>query len=952
MTGTQSSVQSEYDLFVSYSQADRGWVEGYLLDALHAANLKVLSEVNFSLGAPRILEFERAIKSCKRTLLVLSPAYMAEGALQLVDVMTQHYGLESGTWPVIPLLLRPVELPPRLAFIVSLDATDPENWTDVIDRLCSTLLAGPPAPAVRPRCPYPGMRAFREEETTHFYGREAEVDDLVNRLRRHPFVVVTGSSGSGKSSLVSAGLVPALRASSFFGTGKWLVRTLRPGVQPMTELTVTLGTDDPRKFVLADLLRQEQGVARLLLVVDQFEEVFTQGNVQKEEFFDFIRWFVSLRDCYVVITVRIDFLQDFANSSIWPLIQTPDLVIAPLGEQGLRAAIAKPAEDVGVFIESALVERLTASSVGQPGLLPFVQEVMVRLWDKLERRYLPLRAYEALVLPLAGYSGSERSGIVAAMAQFADEIINQLPLEQQRIAQRTLLRLVQFGEGRADTRRQQPVSALAAVGDDMMLFDRTLGYLTENRLLVFSGSERSEARVDLAHEAMLTGWPLLKQWIEEYKAAEIARRRLEAKAAEWVRLGQGEGGLLDWIELQEVEAWLQESDSITGDCSANLTALIEQSRERRCQQVRRRNIKRAVVYTVLGLVAIVFISFGVNTLRNWSLNRHWQAVTGPSSTGRASVLAGNQNELVIGSYDSGVGWIAADDGWIGWLRAGLPVGNPAFGLDNPQANVQKIDAVALDEKRPEDRYVFINDRGIFKFDEVGVGWSEISHDLPRRSDACSISDVCQPLAAFNNVVVYIADEPGAWLSEDGGRTWRSLRPDIAAASGTLYAAAFDSQGRLLLGDEKGLIRGIGNPSYTWERIFGGGKVVQVTPNPHGGMLLVVEIDDAVRTLCIDGNDMVMGQTQPLPVAVRMLAWSPFYPIKVTAAAADLRSGDHYFFATNHGAVYATDCVRSPVRIGQRPWFLEGVGRLATTVVTNQEVLYWATLKRLLQYAPP
>ncbi len=568
----------EYDLFISYSPADREWVEGYLLDALSTANVRVLSELNFALGAPRIVEFERAIKSSKRTLLVLSPAYMAEAALQFVDVIVQNYGLESGTWPVIPLLLKPVELPPRLAILVSLDATDPQNWADAIDRLCNTLQAGPPAPAAKPLCPYPGMRAFREQETSHFYGREAEVEELVQRLRRHPFVAVIGPSGSGKSSLVNAGLVPALRRSSLFGAGEWLVQTMRPGAQPMAELATALDSAEVQQFTPAALLATEQGATRLLLVVDQFEEVFTQGSAQKEEFFAAIQRFVSLQDCYAVISVRADFFADLLNSTLWTSIQAHRLEIAPLGEQGLRVAIVKPAEDMGVFVESALVERLVASSAGQPGLLPFVQEVMVRLWEKLERRYLPLRAYEALVLPLAGYSGSERTGIQAAMALLADETIHSLSQEQQRIAQRIFLRLVQFGEGRNDTRRQQPVSALAAVGDDAALFDSTLNYLAKNRLLVLSGEEGSESRVDLAHEAMLTGWPLLGRWIKEHKSAELTRRRLEEHVAEWVRLGRVEGGLLDKAELGEAEEFISTINGKEMGTSSDLLDLIENSK--------------------------------------------------------------------------------------------------------------------------------------------------------------------------------------------------------------------------------------------------------------------------------------------------------------------------------------------------------------------------------------
>ncbi len=223
-----TDVKPLYDLFVSYSQADRGWVEGYLLDALQDANVSVISELNFTLGAPRISEFERAVQQSKRTLLVLSPAYLAEAGLSFVDLLAQQYGLDTGTWPVIPLVLSPVELPPRLALLVALDATAMERWPEVITRLCDSLRRGPPAPAAKPPCPYPGMRAFRQDEADHFYGREAEVDDLIQRLRLFPFVAVIGASGSGKSSLVLAGLVPALRRTELFGAGSWLVRTLRP----------------------------------------------------------------------------------------------------------------------------------------------------------------------------------------------------------------------------------------------------------------------------------------------------------------------------------------------------------------------------------------------------------------------------------------------------------------------------------------------------------------------------------------------------------------------------------------------------------------------------------------------------------------------------------------------------------------------------------------------------
>ena len=217
-----------YDVFISHADADRAWVEGYLLDALEAASVRVHSEEAFRLGVPRILEFERAIRQSQRTLLILSPAHLAEGFSQFTDLLAQSYGLETATWPVIPLILHPVQLPPRLAMLTALDATDPSRHEEILARLCAELARPLPTPAPPPPCPYPGMVPFSEADSDRFFGRDREVQELLERLRLHPFITVIGPSGSGKSSLVFAGLIPALRQSSLFGPGEWLMRTSAP----------------------------------------------------------------------------------------------------------------------------------------------------------------------------------------------------------------------------------------------------------------------------------------------------------------------------------------------------------------------------------------------------------------------------------------------------------------------------------------------------------------------------------------------------------------------------------------------------------------------------------------------------------------------------------------------------------------------------------------------------
>jgi hypothetical protein len=128
-----------HDVFISFNPADRAWVDGYLLDALTQAGIRCHTAAAFELGAPVIAEFERAIRESRRTLLVLSPAYQADDMSRFADLLAQSFGTETATWPVIPIILQRVELPPRLAMLVGLDASDPANWPDVVRRLLDDL---------------------------------------------------------------------------------------------------------------------------------------------------------------------------------------------------------------------------------------------------------------------------------------------------------------------------------------------------------------------------------------------------------------------------------------------------------------------------------------------------------------------------------------------------------------------------------------------------------------------------------------------------------------------------------------------------------------------------------------------------------------------------------------------------------------------------------------------
>ena len=226
--------------------------------------------------------------------------------------------------------------------------------------------------------------------------------------------------------------------------------------------------------------------------------------------------------------MRADFYPDLMACSLWPPIKANRLELPPLGDDELWSAIVEPAGRVGVTVDEALAVQLIADAAGGAACLPLVQETLVLLWDKVKERQLGLAAYR-------GMAEGGRSGLQVAIDRRASSVYDNLPEAAQPIARRIFLRLVQFGEGRADTRRQQTVAELRASGDDPALFDATLARLIESRLLTAGGEAGDpDRRVDIAHEALIAGWPRLQAWLGERQEAEQARRRLEGKAAEWV----------------------------------------------------------------------------------------------------------------------------------------------------------------------------------------------------------------------------------------------------------------------------------------------------------------------------------------------------------------------------------------------------------------------------------
>ncbi|MVM34153.1 TIR domain-containing protein [Spirosoma sp. HMF4905] len=618
-------MSATYELFISHAKADQQWVYGYLLPELGLSPKQVITTSQFQPGKSIVAEFERAIKASRYVILVFTPAYIADDWADFSEQLATYAVVASQRNRLIPIKLEEVSIPLRIEFRVSLDFRLATDWATETTRLRDLLLLPEPTTETIP-CPYPGLRPFTTENASVFFGRDDEINDMLRRLRYQHFIAIIGASGSGKSSLTYAGILSQLPQSSFFTKGYWLVRDMRPGDQPTERLSTLLEgelTTDPSTLI-CDLLDKNKPSERLLLVIDQFEELFNLASRDEQD--KFTTALQNLRrhpDCCILLCMRAAFYQDLMGSRLWPIDASERLELVPLRDESLAKAIEKPASGVGVFLEPKLLDRLLSDAANEPGVLPLMQEAMVLLWEKRSNKLITFQSYKQL----------GKSGLAVAMAAKADATYASLLPEQQLIARRIFLRLVQFGEGRPDTRRQQPVSELHSTDDNPTEFTTCINHLVNNRLLTFNAEENSKnPNVDIAHESLIDGWPKLQGWIRERRETEQVRRRLEQKAAEWVRLGRSNGGLLDATELLEATSWLNSPDAKDLGFSDDVQALVgvsqreldaikeakEAAREKEIKDIRQRNYIISTI-AVFAIAAFIYAVIELNIAQSRQL---------------------------------------------------------------------------------------------------------------------------------------------------------------------------------------------------------------------------------------------------------------------------------------------------------------------------------------------
>ncbi len=479
--------------------------------------------------------------------------------------------------------------------------------------------------------PFPGLAAFQEQDSDRFFGRSADVTRVVARLRQQPLVTIVGPSGVGKSSLVRAGVIPALRASG----EHWEALIVRPGRQPMHSVasaihtllfTSTSGSAKVRDYnAFVARLEREPGYlgtalreharetgSRVLLFIDQFEELYTLAAPELRE--AMTTALIGAADdpsapIRVILSMRSDFLDRAdENSAFMDELNAGLVLLPPPNRDGLREAITAPVERAGYHYEDERVveDMLNALSTSK-GALPLLQFAAARLWEQ--------RDQNTRLLPSARYW--EMGGVGGALASHADQVVDGMSANDRQIVRSIFSRLV-TADG---TRFTLELAELDGLSNRPGEVESVLGQLVQARLLTLQTRENGSNTVEIVHESLIVSWPRLRRWLGENEEDTTLVQEIRAAARQWRKNGCSPGLL--WRD-ELAESAVRFHRRFQGELADHEQAFL---RAVNAQLVRATRRKRALLVSTIAVLGVVLAatSVGLVRVRNAEIDARNQA---------------------------------------------------------------------------------------------------------------------------------------------------------------------------------------------------------------------------------------------------------------------------------------------------------------------------------------
>ncbi len=638
-------------IFISYSRADKAFIDRLILDLQEAGLVVWLDTHDLKPGTHNWEEALRsALAAAYAVLLIASPTSRRSPFVQ--DEIAIANMMDCPIYPIwaageewidcIPMGMgkmqyidaRDHRYEPALPVIV--ESIQKERDDTSADTTTSIAI---PTPGYVPPNPYKGLEAFTEEDADRFFGRDIFVGQLVDvldeqlRANTHRLMAIVGASGSGKSSVVMAGLLPRLRDGALPKSENWtyLPRML-PGARPMENLANTLYGAMPNKTIAAieedlwnpsamGLHRLASQVAKLgsraVLYIDQFEEIFTQtvDEEERKQFIDLIVQAATEPDgvLIVILTLRADFYDRPLNyEGLGRLLKQPQPVL-PMSLADLYDAIQKPADKVSLKFEDNLVASLVFDVRDQLGGLPLLQFTLDRLYEMRDGRKLTMASYRQL------------GGVRGALAEHAENTYNKLPSDQhKRFARSLFLRLIEPGATEQDTTRRRAALSELVLPDpeESAILREVADRFIRARLLV-TNKVAGEDTIEVGHEALIREWGTLGAWLHDAREDVRFQKNIAADSSEWIRRGRPVDMLYRGTVLDDAQRWAKNNAASVDELEYIKAALAEQERQqlqdakiaRRVQNFQRASIVLGV-FVGIAVIAALLLSIQVGTAQS------------------------------------------------------------------------------------------------------------------------------------------------------------------------------------------------------------------------------------------------------------------------------------------------------------------------------------------------